>query len=107
MSKRCFDGEIPHTRRPPKSKDHSHRPPHQKNRVSARMTSKTKPGFETLAKASVYTQEQLMKVKKDNHTFFIGLPREISLQENRISLTPDAVGILVNHGHDVWVETKA
>ncbi len=71
------------------------------------MTSKTKPGFESLAKASVYTQEQLLKVKKDNHTFFIGLPREISLQENRISLTPDAVGILVSHGHDVWVETKA
>ncbi len=70
------------------------------------MTTK-KSGFETLAKASVYTQEQLMKVKKDNHTFFIGLPKEISLQENRISLTPDAVAILVSHGHEVWVETQA
>ncbi len=71
------------------------------------MTAKTKSGFETLAQASVYTQEQLMKVKKDNHTFFIGLPKEISLQENRISLTPDAVAILVSHGHEVWVETMA
>ncbi|CAN5453333.1 alanine dehydrogenase [soil metagenome] len=71
------------------------------------MKSKTKSGFETLAQASVYTQEQLMKVKKDNRTFFIGLPKEISLQENRISLTPDAVAILVTHGHDVWVETQA
>ncbi len=48
-----------------------------------------------------------MKVKKSNHAFFIGLPREISLQENRISLTPDAVALLVNNGHEVWVETKA
>ena len=71
------------------------------------MTSKTTPGFETLAKASIYTQEQLMKVKKANHTFFIGLPKEISLQENRISLTPDAVGLLVRQGHEVWVEAKA
>lgn len=71
------------------------------------MTAKTKSGFETLAKASLYPQEQLMKVRKDNHTFFIGLPREISLQENRISLTPDAVALLVSHGHEIWVEAKA
>lgn len=71
------------------------------------MTPKTKPGFETLAKTGIYTQEQLMKVKSDSRSFFIGLPREISLQENRISLTPDAVALLVSHGHEVWVETKA
>ena len=71
------------------------------------MTAKKQSGFETLAKASLYPQEQLMKVKKDGHTFLIGLPREISLQENRISLTPDAVALLVGHGHEVWVETKA
>src|SRR5690606_40529170 len=35
------------------------------------------------------------------------LPREISLQENRITLTPDAVALLVNNGHEIWVETKA
>ena len=71
------------------------------------MTAKTKPGFETLAKASLYTQEQLMKIKKDNRTFFIGLPKEISLQENRISLTPDAVAMLAGRGHEIWVETQA
>jgi len=71
------------------------------------MGAKTKSGFETLAQASVYTQEKMMKVKKDNNIFFIGLPKEISRQENRISLTPDAVAILITHGHDVWVETLA
>lgn len=51
--------------------------------------------------------EQLVKVKKDKNSFFIGLPKEVSLDENRISLTPDAVALLVHHGHEVWVETKA
>ncbi|MBL7856856.1 MAG: alanine dehydrogenase [Cyclobacteriaceae bacterium] len=72
------------------------------------MTEKKKTGFEALAtKTSLYPQEQMLEVKRRRHAFFIGLPREISLQENRISLTPDAVELLVNNGHDVWVETKA
>lgn len=58
-------------------------------------------------RTSLYPQEQLLKVKKGKHSFFIGLPREISLQENRITLTPDAVALLVNNGHEIWVETKA
>lgn len=66
-----------------------------------------KSGFEALAKSALSTQEQLMPVKTGKHSFFIGLPREVSLQENRISLTPDAVALLVNNGHEVWVETKA
>ncbi len=66
-----------------------------------------KSGFEALAKSAISTQEQLMPVKSGNHSFFIGLPKEVSLQENRISLTPDAVALLVNNGHEVWVESKA
>ncbi len=71
------------------------------------MTEKKKTGFEALAKTSLLTQEQSLEVRKRRHAFYIGLPREVSLQENRISLTPDAVALLVNNGHDVWVETKA
>lgn len=71
------------------------------------MSEKKKSGFETLAKSSLYPQEEMLKVKKGKHSFFIGLPREVSLQENRISLTPDAVALLVNNGHEVYVETKA
>ncbi len=71
------------------------------------MTEKKKTGFEALAKASLHPQEQLLEVRKRRHAFFIGLPKEISLQENRVSLTPDAVGLLVYNGHEVWVETKA
>jgi len=71
------------------------------------MTEKKKSGFEALAKSSLYPQEEMLNVKKGKSSFFIGLPKEISLQENRISLTPDAVELLVSHGHEVWVETKA
>lgn len=72
------------------------------------MTEKKKTGFEALATStSLYPQEQVLEVKKSRNSFFVGLPREVSLQENRISLTPDAVALLVNNGHEVWVETKA
>ncbi len=71
------------------------------------MSEKKKSGFETLAKSSLYPQEEMLKIKKGKHSFFIGLPREVSLQENRVSLTPDAVALLVNNGHEVYVETRA
>jgi alanine dehydrogenase len=71
------------------------------------MPDKKKTGFEALAKTSLSPQEQLVKVRQGKHSFFIGLPKEIALQENRISLTPDAVALLVNNGHEVWVESNA
>lgn len=37
----------------------------------------------------------------------IGLPKEIKMDENRVALTPTAVHTLVEHGHTVFVETKA
>jgi alanine dehydrogenase len=72
------------------------------------MTKKAQSGFAQLAsKTSLYPQEKLMALKKSKNSFLIGLPNEISLQEKRISLTPDAVALLVNNGHEIWVETKA
>lgn len=66
------------------------------------------PGFEALAKErQLYPKEQLEKVKKRTNTFFIGLPKEIALQEKRITLTPDAVKLLTTNGHDIVVETGA
>jgi alanine dehydrogenase len=66
-----------------------------------------KSSFAALAKSALAPQEKLQKERKGKHAFFIGLPREIHFQENRISLTPDSVALLVDRGHDVWVETKA
>ncbi|MDQ3536454.1 MAG: alanine dehydrogenase [Bacteroidota bacterium] len=72
------------------------------------MTSKYSSGLEELAKGrTLYPQESLLKIKENNKTLFIGLPKEIALQENRICLRPEAVAILVNNGHEVWIEAGA
>lgn len=72
------------------------------------MTNKYRSGLEELAKGrTLYPQESLLKVKENNKTLFIGLPKEIALQENRICLRPEAVAILVNNGHEIWVEAGA
>ena len=72
------------------------------------MSSKESSGFAQLAKeTTLYPQEKLYPLKKKHHSFFLGLPNEISLQERRITLTPDAVKLLVANGHEIWVETKA
>ncbi|WP_420387771.1 alanine dehydrogenase [Roseivirga sp.] len=72
------------------------------------MGSKEKSGFEALAKeGSLYPQEQLVKLKAGKKSLLISVPKEVSLQENRLSLTPAAVGILVANGHRVMVEQGA
>lgn len=61
-----------------------------------------------LARQSVlYTQESPALIKKGKKNLFIGLPKEVSLQESRIALTPEAVSLLVKNGHEVTVETGA
>lgn len=65
-------------------------------------------GFEQLAKqTNLYPQESLLEVRKDSNSLLIGLPCEVSLQENRIALTPEGVAILVRNGHEVMVENNA
>ena len=72
------------------------------------MDDKYKKGLEKLAQEQkLYPQESLMKVRERKKPLFIGIPKEISRQENRVSLTPDAVALLVNNGHEVWVESGA
>ncbi|MBN4066137.1 alanine dehydrogenase [Candidatus Amoebophilus asiaticus] len=71
------------------------------------MIEKTK-GFSELArKASLMPQEVMIEVKNKKKQQYIGVPKEISFQENRIALTPQSVGLLVNNGHEVRVETGA
>ncbi len=53
------------------------------------------------------TMEETLDVKPQGEKLFIGIPREIAFQENRIALTPDAVGVLVANGNHVSVEHKA
>lgn len=72
------------------------------------MTEPYKSGLSALAKeTALYPKEQLLKIKEGNKTLFIGVPKEKSLQENRVSLSPESVVVLVSNGHRVVVERGA
>jgi alanine dehydrogenase len=65
-------------------------------------------GFESLATSRAYfTQESMLAVETRKRKLFIGLPRETSLQENRLGLTPEAVQHLVSEGHEIVLEAGA
>ncbi|MBD2767955.1 alanine dehydrogenase [Hymenobacter sp. BT664] len=72
------------------------------------MAEQLPSGFESLATSRAYfTQESMLAVETRKRKLFIGLPRETSLQENRIGLTPEAVQHLVSAGHEVVMEAGA
>ena len=72
------------------------------------MAEQLPSGFESLATSRAYfTQESMLAVETRKRKLFIGLPRETSLQENRIGLTPEAVQHLVTEGHEVVMEAGA
>ncbi|MBA3828287.1 MAG: alanine dehydrogenase [Taibaiella sp.] len=48
--------------------------------------------------------EEALEILPRKKQLFIGIPKETSFQENRIALTPEAVSVLVNDGHEVAVE---
>ena len=64
--------------------------------------------LKSLAKeALLMPQEKLQRIESKSKELFIGIPRETEFQENRVSLVPEAVGLLVSNGHRVFVETNA
>jgi alanine dehydrogenase len=61
----------------------------------------------SLTKGALMPQEEMLEVARKKGSLNIGIPREITFQENRVPLVPDDVALLVNHGHSVLVETGA
>jgi len=61
----------------------------------------------SLTKGALMPQEEMLEVARKKGSLNIGIPREISFQENRVTLVPDDVALLINHGHQVLVETGA
>ena len=58
-------------------------------------------------KQQLLPQEEKLEIAKNKSELFIGIPKETSLQERRICLTPDAVNSLVFQGHRVMIESGA
>lgn len=56
---------------------------------------------------SFETLEEKLDVKPKGSELVIGIPKETAFQENRIALTPEAVGVLVSNGHQVIIEHNA
>ena len=56
---------------------------------------------------SYETLEETLDVKPIGAQLHIGIPKEVAFQENRVALTPDAVGVLVSNGHHVVIEHNA
>ncbi len=51
--------------------------------------------------------EETLEIQKKPNKLFIGIPKENSFQEKRVSLSPAAVNLLTNNGHHVVLETNA
>ncbi|HXB93711.1 MAG TPA: alanine dehydrogenase [Puia sp.] len=69
------------------------------------MSQQQKPVIST--SFSYETLEETLDIKPKGVPLHIGIPKETAFQENRIALTPDAVGVLVSNGHDVVIEHNA
>jgi len=59
----------------------------------------------------VYTgmrpQEEMLEIGKKRKKIILVIPKENHQLEKRVALTPEAVEVLVNNGHDVLIETNA
>lgn len=64
------------------------------------------PFRELARQATMQPQEQLLELKKGDEKLFIGIPKEITYQENRVPLTPAAVQLLTNNGHEIVMESN-
>ncbi len=60
-----------------------------------------------LAKSGLLPQEEMLEVRTRDSKLYIGIPKETAFQESRVALVPESVGLLVNNGHRVLVETNA
>ncbi|NBL65162.1 alanine dehydrogenase [Flavobacterium sp. NST-5] len=63
--------------------------------------------FTPFTKQQLMPQEEKLEVERQKSELYIGIPKESSLQERRICLTPDAVNSLTSHGHRILIEAGA
>ncbi len=53
------------------------------------------------------TQTEMLEVQRKPNKLFIGIPKEITLQENRVALVPSSIETLIAHGHRIVIESGA
>ncbi|MFC2152698.1 alanine dehydrogenase [Bacteroidota bacterium] len=67
---------------------------------------KEKPGY-AFGSTGFLPQEEMLEIGKKKQKLVIGIPKEDKKYESRVGLTPEAVEILVNNGHEVIIEKDA
>lgn len=60
-----------------------------------------------LKEGNILPMEEMLEISKKKGKLIIGIPKEISFQERRVALVPEAVSLLVANGHNVRVEKDA
>ncbi|NVO04348.1 MAG: alanine dehydrogenase [Bacteroidetes bacterium] len=60
-----------------------------------------------LHSSQLLPQEETLEIPRQKSSLTIGVPKEISFQENRVSLVPDAVALLVANGHHLVIQSEA
>lgn len=69
--------------------------------------SSNNPSQFNLRSENLLPQEERLEVGKKKRNFIIGIPKDKGNIETRIPLTPEAVELLVNNGHQILIERKA
>jgi alanine dehydrogenase len=65
------------------------------------------PTSNPLMYGGILPQEEMIALGKKYKKLTIGIPKEKQHVEQRVSLTPEAVEVLVDNGHEVLIESKA
>lgn len=60
-----------------------------------------------MKEGSLLPKEETLEIERKKGKLLIGIPKEISFQENRVVLTPGAIALLVANGHHVKIEAGA
>jgi alanine dehydrogenase len=63
--------------------------------------------FTPFTEEELIPKEEKLEVVKKGKQFSIGIPKETCLHERRTCITPDAVQVLVEHGHEIIIEAGA
>jgi len=71
------------------------------------MGEKTKEYLKLSQKERLMPQEEMLETRVEKNKLIIGIPKELSHNENRIALVPEAVHLLVENGHRVILEEYA
>lgn len=61
--------------------------------------------FTPFTEEELMPKEEKLEVIKKGKQFSIGIPKETCLNERRTCITPDAVQVLVEHGHEIIIES--